>query len=112
VFPAGRLIVPSSITDPKQKEVTEAFIKQYQDKYGQAPNTFAGHAFDSTILLISAIEKAQSTDAAAIQGALNETQGFAGPDGIFNYSPTNHDGLAATDLIIVRIEGGTWVEVK
>ena len=31
------------------------------------------------------------------------------PDGIYNYTPDNHDGLAADDLIVVKIEGGTWV---
>jgi branched-chain amino acid transport system substrate-binding protein len=112
VFPAGRLLVPSSITDPAQKEVTDDFIAAYQAKYGENPNTFAGYAFEAIALLINAIEKAQSTDAAAIQAALNGTQNFPGPDGFYNYSTTNHDGLTAKDMIMVKIEGGTWVLVK
>lgn len=109
VFPAGKLMVPSSITDPKQKEITEAFIAQYKAEFGQSPNTFAGHAFDAINLLVAAIGKAGGTDPAAIQAALDQTQGFAGPDGIYNYSKTNHDGLVAEDMIMVKIEGGTWV---
>lgn len=109
VFPAGKLTVPSSITDAKQKEVTEGFIALYQDKYGQAPNTFAGHAFDAVMLLKTAIETAGGTDPAAIQSAMNGIQGFAGPDGIYNYSAENHDGLVADDMIMVKIQGGSWV---
>ncbi len=109
VFPAGRLLVPSSITDPKQKEVTDAFIAEYKSAYGDAPNTFAGYAFEAVELLVDAINRAGSTDPAAIQAALNATQGWVGPDGVYNYSATNHDGLTADDMIMVKIEGGTWV---
>ena len=113
VFPAGRLLVPSSITDPAQKAVTDEFIANYQAAYnGESPNAFAGYAFEAITLLASAIEKAGSTDPAALQTALNSTQGFAGPDGIYNYSATDHDGLTPDDMIIVRVEGGTWVLVE
>jgi branched-chain amino acid transport system substrate-binding protein len=111
VFPAGRLLVPSSITDAAQKEVTDQFIAAYEAKYDENPNTFAGYAFEAISLLVNAIEKAQSTDAAALQAALNATQDFAAPDGFYNYSATNHDGLTADDMIMVKIQGGTWVLV-
>jgi branched-chain amino acid transport system substrate-binding protein len=109
VFPAGRLLVPSSITDPEQQAVTQDFIDQYQAEYGGPPNTFAGYAFEAVLLLVNAIETAGSTDPVAIQTALNQTQGFVGPDGVYNYSETNHDGLVAEDMIMVKIENGTWV---
>jgi hypothetical protein len=32
--------------------------------------------------------------------------------GIYNYSPTNHDGLTKKDLIFVRIEGQNFTRVK
>jgi branched-chain amino acid transport system substrate-binding protein len=109
VFPAGRLLVPSSITDPAQKAVTDKFIADYQAAYGAAPNPFAGYAFEAVTLLVDAIQRAGNTDAAAIQTALNATAGFPGPDGLYNYSTTDHDGLTAADMIMVKIQGGTWV---
>lgn len=109
VFPAGKLLIPESITDPAQKEVVDDFIAAYEEATGNRPNTFAGHAFDSVGLLADAIERAGSTDAGDIQTALNATSGWAGPDGIYNYSETDHDGLAVEDLIMVRIEDGSWV---
>jgi branched-chain amino acid transport system substrate-binding protein len=109
VFPAGKLVIPSSITDPAQKKIVDAFVAAYKAKYGSAPNTFAGHAFDSLSLLVAAITKAGSTEAAAIQTALNQTQGFPGTGGIYNYSATDHDGLVLGDMIMVKISGGAWV---
>ncbi len=109
VFPAGRLLVPSSITDPNQKTVTDKFISDYQAAYGSPPNPFAGYAFEAITLLADAIKRAGSTDAAAIQTALDSTTGFPGPDGLYNYTKTNHDGLVASDMIMVKIQGGTWV---
>lgn len=109
VFPAGRLLVPSSITDANQKSVTDKFISDYQAAYGSPPNPFAGYALEAITLLADAIKRAGSTDAAAIQTALDSTTGFPGPDGLYNYSKTNHDGLVASDMIMVKIQGGTWV---
>jgi branched-chain amino acid transport system substrate-binding protein len=109
VFPAGRLLVPSSITDAKQKEVTEGFIADYSKAYNAQPNPFAGYAFEAITLLADAITRAGGTDAKAIQSALNSTAGVAGPDGIYNYSATNHDGLVASDMIMVKIQGGKWI---
>ena len=110
VFPAGRLLVPASITDAAQKKVTDDFIAAYKAAYnGDSPNPFGGYAFEAVSLLVNAITKAGKTDPAAIQAALNATQGFVMPDGVYNYSATNHDGLTADDMIMVKIQGGTWV---
>jgi len=113
VFPAGALLMPSSITDAARKKVTDDFIAAYKAAYnGESPNPYAGYAFEAVSLLVNAITKAGSTDAKAIQTALNATQGFVMPDGSFNYSATDHDGLSPDDMILVRIKGGTWELAK
>ncbi|MHB9148745.1 MAG: ABC transporter substrate-binding protein [Thermoleophilia bacterium] len=109
VFPAGKLLATESITDPAQKAVVDQFVAAFEAATGGKPNTFAGHAFDAVALLLNAINTAQSTDAAAIQAALNATTGFPGTGGIYNYSPTDHDGLTVDDMIMIKIEGGKWV---
>ncbi len=108
VFPAGRLLVPSSITDADQKAVTDKFISDYNAAYGANPNPFAGYAFEAISILADAIKRAGGTDPAAIQTALNATSNFAMPDGKYNYSATDHDGLKASDMIMVKINNGTW----
>lgn len=109
VFPGGALLVPSSITNSQQKAVTEKFISLYKAKYDANPNTFAGYAYEAVTILADAIKRAGSTDAKAVQTALNSTKGFYGPDGAYNYSATNHDGLTADGMIMVKIQNGTWV---
>lgn len=109
IFPAGRLLVPDSYTDPAQKAIVDQFVAAFTAATGNPPPTFAGHAFGALRLLLEAINKAGSTDAAAIQKALNETKGVITPDGVYNYSATDHDGLTPDDLTVVQIKGGTWV---
>jgi branched-chain amino acid transport system substrate-binding protein len=111
-FPAGHLLVPSSVTDPKQKEVVDKFVADYSAATGKQPPTFAGHAWGALTLLLDAVATAKSTDPAAIQTALNATSGVVTPDGTYNYTATDHDGLAISDLIMVTIEGGKWVLAK
>jgi branched-chain amino acid transport system substrate-binding protein len=109
IFPAGRLLVPESFTDPAQKAIVDAFVAAYKAETGQAPPTFAGHAFGGLLLLMDAINRAGSTEAAAIQAALNSTSNLPTPDGIYNFTETDHDGLKIEDLTVVKIEGGKWV---
>ncbi len=109
IFPAGRLLVPASFTDPAQKAIVDQFVAAFTAATGNPPPTFAGHAFGGLTLVLEAINRAGSTEAADIQKALNETKGVITPDGVYNYSPTDHDGLTPDDLTVVMIEGGTWV---
>jgi branched-chain amino acid transport system substrate-binding protein len=112
VFPAGKLILPASITDKAQKTAVDAFIKDFKAKYpGETPNTFAGHAYDSLRILNDALTVAGS-DPAKLRTQIEKTKNFAGPDGIYKYSATNHDGLALTDFVMVKIEAGKWTQVK
>jgi branched-chain amino acid transport system substrate-binding protein len=111
-FPTTKILAPGSITDPKQKALIDAFMIDYQKEYGQPPNHFASHGYDGVALLVEAIKTAGSTDPKAMQAALNKVSGFAGADGIFTYTPTNHDGLAVDDLIMVKIQGGKWTPAQ
>lgn len=108
VFPAGYILVPSAVpANSPQKSVIDTFVKEYKAKYGAAPNSFAGHAWDAFHILMKAIEKGGS-DKAKIRTEIEKVKGFAGVDGIFDYSATNHDGLNTNDLVIIKIENGKW----
>jgi branched-chain amino acid transport system substrate-binding protein len=108
VFPAGYILVPSAVpANSPQKPIIDTFVKEYKAKYGAAPNSFAGHAWDAFHILMKAIEKGGS-DKAKIRTEIEKVKGFAGVDGIFDYSATNHDGLDTNDLVIIKIENGKW----
>ncbi|MFN8451873.1 MAG: ABC transporter substrate-binding protein [Anaerolineae bacterium] len=64
----------------------KAFIAAYTEKYGHAPeNAFAALGYDAVKLLADAIERAGSTDATAIQTALQETTDFPGITGSITF---------------------------
>jgi branched-chain amino acid transport system substrate-binding protein len=61
---------------------------------------------------MDAITRADSTEPAAIQAAMNEIQGVITPDGVYNMTETDHDGLTIDDLTVVEIQNGTWVPAE
>ncbi len=112
VFPAGKITIPASITNAAQKKAVDKFIKDYKAKYNnEAPNTFAGHAYDALYILTGALKKS-GADKTKLRNEIEKTSGFAGPDGIYTYSATNHDGLKITDLVMIKIENGKWTQAK
>jgi len=114
VFPIGKMLVAEQLpdTDP-QKPVLLNFIKDYEAFSKNPRNTFAGHAWDGMQLILQAlskIEKGASLEETRrrIRDSIETTQGFIGLDGVFNFSPQDHNGLSSQDLVLVRIENGAW----
>lgn len=112
VFPAGKLIVANSIpnSDP-QKKVLLKYASDFQKTYGKSPNTFGGHAYDAFMLLVKAIEKA-GPDRAKIRNVLENTRGFVGITGVFNFSPKDHNGLDKSSFALVTIKNSKWTLVR
>jgi branched-chain amino acid transport system substrate-binding protein len=113
VFPAGHILIPSSLaTGTPQRSVIDGFVSEFTAKYGKAPNSFAGHAWDAFQILVDALGKVKSDDPALITTAIQDTKGFVGISGIFTYTSSNHDGLAVSDLILIKIQDGKWTLLK
>jgi branched-chain amino acid transport system substrate-binding protein len=112
IFPAGKILIPASITNAAQKKAVDKFIKDYKAAYNnEVPNTFAGHAYDAIYILTGALAKSGS-DKTKLRAEIEKTKGFAGPDGIYTYGAKNHDGLKTTDLVMIKIENGKWAQAK
>jgi len=50
------------------------FIKNYQEKYGETPNSFAALGYDAAYIIAEAIKRAGTTDKEAVIKALKETE--------------------------------------
>ncbi len=112
VFPAGRLLIPSTIpAGSAWAKAVDDFSKAYKAEYNQNIDTFAGHGYDAGNIVVNATKKA-GADPAAIRAEIEKTKDFAGIGGVFTYSPTNHDGLNTSDLIMIKIDNGKWVQAK
>jgi len=108
ILPAGKLIVAEYLPDDDpQKATLMEYKEQYESKYGQAVDTFGGHAWDALWLVIKALEKV-GLDKAKIRDEIENTKNFTGTGGIFNFSPEDHNGLIKEAFVMVKIEDGKW----
>lgn len=67
----------------------KAFVAAYKAKYGESPNAFAALGYDAAYLAKAAIEKAGTTDKAAVAAALAQVT-YLGVTGEFTYNETGN----------------------
>ncbi len=66
-----------------------AFVESFSAKYGRLPSLYASQGFDTANLLISAVAKADPSDADAFRAAL-EAADFDSTRGDFAFGPNHH----------------------
>ncbi|MGB4592664.1 MAG: ABC transporter substrate-binding protein [Coriobacteriia bacterium] len=110
-FAAGKVLVPEAYEkDSTAYQVATDFISRYTDKWGTAPDIFAGHAYDAFLVVTDGLSRVDGeVTPAALRDAIERTSGLVGVGGTFNYSAKDHNGLTTDELVIYRVEGGTWV---
>jgi len=116
-LPAGPVLVAEQLPDSNPiKKVALDYVKRYEKAYGAGSvSTFGAHAWDAGRLLANAIPVAlkqakPGTEKfrAALRDALENTKNFIGAHGIFNMTPTNHNGLDQRARVMVKIVNGKW----
>ncbi|MFA6148893.1 MAG: ABC transporter substrate-binding protein [bacterium] len=109
LFPAGRLLVANVLPKSNpQKALLVKYAKDYESKYKEAPSTFGGHAYDAYTILMKAITQAKSTDPEKVRTAIENLHGFVGTGGIFNFSPTDHNGLNVDAFEMLTVKKGKF----
>ncbi len=93
-------------SDP-QKRVILNYQASYREKYRKEANQFGGCAFDAFNILVAALKKA-GEDKEKLRDAIEQTRGYVGINGIFNYSPSDHAGLSEESIIIYQTVEGNW----
>lgn len=69
--------------------VNQAFVESFEAEYGRLPSLYASQGFDTANLLLSALEKADSSDDDAFRAALREAD-FDSTRGAFRFGPNQH----------------------
>jgi len=113
-FGAGKPVVPDQLdeNDPVRPIITD-FDKRMRERYGVGIDQIAGHAHDAISLIEDALKRCQGkVTRATFRDALENTKGLKNCHGIYNYSPTDHDGLSKKDMVFIRIEGGKFKRIK
>jgi branched-chain amino acid transport system substrate-binding protein len=107
MFPAGKLLVAEQLADnDAQKPVLLAYARDFETRYGPR-NTFGGHAWDALQLAVRAMGKAGS-DRAGVRAAIEATRNFVGISGVFDFSPSDHNGLDRRAATMIQIVDGQW----
>lgn len=107
LFPAGKLLVAEQLADnDAQKPVLLAYARDFETRYGPR-NTFGGHAWDALLLAVRAMGKAGS-DRAGVRAAIEATRNFVGISGVFDFSPSDHNGLDRRAATMIQIVDGQW----
>jgi branched-chain amino acid transport system substrate-binding protein len=109
IFPAGRLLVADTLSSKNpQKAVLVNYKKEYESKYKEDVSTFGGHAYDAFMILKKAIETA-GVDKENVRDAIENMKGFVGTGGVFNFSPTDHNGLDINAFELLTVKNGQFV---
>lgn len=112
------LVAPELPANDPQKKVAMALYSEYIKRHGSF-SLYAGHMWDQIYLIVEALKKVDPkldptkeadlvTIRAQLRDNLEQIKGFVGQNGIFNYSPDNHNGLPPRCYVPVVVEGGKW----
>jgi len=102
------------------KPVAAAFMAEYTKKFGpQSVNPFAGYTYDAMLLLKAAVPVAlkagpPGTEAfrVALREALESTHELVGVSGVYDMSPTNHNGQDQRAAVLVEVKDGAWRAIQ
>jgi branched-chain amino acid transport system substrate-binding protein len=108
-LPAGALLVAEQLpeSDPQRRVVVD-YKTAFEREFNQPVSTFGGHAYDGLMILVQALQRANSTDGTRLRDAIRATTGFVGTGGVVNMSATDHMGLDLSAFRMVEIRGGEW----
>lgn len=121
IAPTGALIVAEELpANFPTKAVSADFVKKYEEMFGAGSrNAFAGYTDDGVMLLDAAVgaavKKAKPGTAQfreALRAALENVKNVVGTHGVYNMTPSNHNGLDERARVLVHVENGNWRLLK
>lgn len=117
ILPLGPLLVADQLPDSNpSKKVSLDIISRYEGKFGaNSRTTFISNAYDAYLLVANALPVALAKAKpgtkefrAALRDAIEATTNFAGTQGIYNITPSNHVGIDLNSVVMVTVKDGRW----
>jgi branched-chain amino acid transport system substrate-binding protein len=116
ILAAGPMLVIDEIpAGNPTKQVAQAYIAAYAARFGGAPATFGANTWDAGLLLERAMPSALAaarpgTEAfrVALRNALEKQREVVGCQGVFNMSPTDHNGMDERARVLVTVRDGRF----
>ncbi|MPZ79198.1 MAG: ABC transporter substrate-binding protein [Actinophytocola sp.] len=100
-------VVGPDLPDGAQKDAVAELTTSFQDEYGYPPPQFAQDGYSAVKLLVAALEKAGSTEPAAIRDALQGLT-LVTPNGEYTYSEDDHAALGPEFISVNTVTKGAF----
>ncbi|RJP89659.1 MAG: ABC transporter substrate-binding protein [Desulfobacteraceae bacterium] len=112
MLPTGKILIASLLPDSDtDKKVLTGYIADYEAKFKSPVSGFGGYAYDAMNILATAM-KGSNGDKEKIRAGIENVKGHVGVSGVFNFSPTDHNGLGQDAFVMVKIVNGKWELLK
>jgi len=94
---------PYDIADDRPRNDT--FVRQYRSAFGQDPDSFAAHAYDTVLLIADGLRRSDGTRE-GLRAALAAHPGFSGATGEIRFDATGND---IRPVLLARCQAGRLV---
>ena len=111
-FVASPAQIADALPEGGLKKAINDFLVPWKAKHGDRDPNWAGRGWDAVMITAAAIQKAGSFDGPKVRDALETITGFQGTTGIYNFSPTVHQGITQNPFVLATMQAGKVRIVK
>ncbi len=112
IYVAPGVQIPEAVPAGPARDAMDQFLKLWREKHGDRDANAGTRAWDSMMLIFTAVEKAKSFEGPAVRDALESISNYQGAFTTFNFSPDQHMGITQNPFMIGVIRNGQMVAVK
>jgi branched-chain amino acid transport system substrate-binding protein len=94
------------ITNPASRAAAEPFVKAMKAKFGSADSSMASRAWDSIMMLVAAMKKANSADGTAVRDAFEKLGHYDGAGASYDFTAAEHVGIVKNPYVIAVVKDG------
>lgn len=105
-FVASPSQVFETLADGPMKTEIGRFLVPWRAKYGDRDPNWAARGWDGVMLTVAAVEKAKSFAGPQVRGAVETIDGWQGTTGVYDFGPTQHQGITRNPFVIATIVDG------
>jgi len=110
LFPAAFIQIASDdlsvITNPASRAAAEAFVKAAKTKTSTADSAQAARAWDSIMMLVAAIKKANAVDGTAVRDTFEKLGHYDGAGASYDFTTEEHVGITKNPYVIAVVKDG------
>ncbi len=111
ILPAGKLTVFDKLKKTDQQfKLLKDYNQDYKKNFNVEASTFGGYAYDSFLLVSEALKTGVSSE--QIRDGLEGVKKLVSISGIYNMSPSDHNGLDISAFEMIKIVKGDWEIAK